>query len=384
MEKTGYKIAYLCQFDPLDKRTNSGTQWYMIKALRENGNEIYPIFQNDAVSNFCMRVLYKLYRLRYKNASMFYQSTLLSLFYGLYFTIRLQFKKYDLIFISRGSPIIPFLKVNIPIIYTSDATFNLMLNYYDSYIDITESQRAQGEFIEQMAISRSQLLIYPSAWAAKSAIQHYGTDSQKVSVMPSGANFDEDPPNLSILENRLPSAECKILFVGRDWSVKGGDIALEAVNVLNKGGIPTTLTVIGCQPDTDTFPAWLKVIPFLDKNKPEDAKRLASYFSESHFFVLPTRNETFGLVFAEACAYGLPIMATQTGGVPTCVEDGVNGYLFDITETGQNYAARISTLWNDSKLYAEFSTHSRKKYDNLLNWKVWGKAVQTQIDRIMV
>jgi glycosyltransferase involved in cell wall biosynthesis len=384
MKKTGYKIAYLCQFDPLDKRTNSGTQWYMIKALRENGNEVYPIFQNDAISKFCMRVLYKFYRLRYKNASMFYHSTLLSIFYGIYFTLRLKFKKFDLIFISRGSPIIPFLKVNIPIVYTSDATFHLMLNYYDGYANITKDQCNQGEYIEQTAISRSQLRIYPSVWAAKSAIHHYGANSQKVFVIPSGANFDKELPSPNALAKRLSSASCKILFVGRDWNVKGGEVALEAVNILNKGGIPTTLTVIGCKPAIDTYPAWLKIIPFLDKNNIEDAKQLADYFSKSHFFVLPTRNEAFGLVFAEACAYGLPIMATQTGGVPTCVENGVNGYLFDITETGENYAAKISTLWNDSELYTEFSTNSRKKYDDLLNWKVWGQAVQIQINRIMV
>jgi glycosyltransferase involved in cell wall biosynthesis len=383
MKKTGYKIAYLCQFDPLDKRTNSGTQWYMVKALRDNGNEVYPIFQNDAISKFCMRVLNKFYRLRYENASMFYQSTLLSIFYGVYFTIRLQSKKYDLIFISRGSPIIPFLKVNIPIIYTSDATFHLMLNYYDKYTEISKSQYTQGEYIEQQAISRPQLCIYPSKWAADSAIQHYGANPNKVFVIPSGANFDEEIPSLNVIANRLPSTVCRILFVGKNWLGKGGTIALETVETLNKKGIPTTLTVIGCKPPFSIFPDWLEVIPFLDKNKPEDARKLADYFCKSHFFLLPTRYETFGLVFAEACAYGLPIVATQTGGVPTCVEDGVNGYLFEITETGENYAAKISTLWNDSKLYAEFSTNSRKKYDNLLNWKVWGRAVQMQIDRIM-
>lgn len=377
------KIAYLCQFNPLDKRTNSGTQWHMIKALRENGNDVYPIFPDDSISKFCMRVLYKIYRLMNKNAPMFYQSILYSVFLGIYFTLRLKFEKFDLIFISRGSIIMPFLKVNIPIIYTSDATFHLMLDYNDRFAGIAENQRAQGEFIEQAAISGSQICIYPSTWGANSAIQHYGADSQAVVVIPSGANFDEDVPNLKILENRLPSAVCRILFVGRDWQGKGGDIVLESVQILNNNGIPTLLTVIGCKPPLSICPDWLEVVPFLDKNKIEDARLLTDYFSRSHFFVLPTRYETFGLVFAEACAYGLPIMATHTGGVPTCVENGVNGYLFDLAEGGENYASKISILWNDRKLYSEFSNNSRKKYDELLNWKAWGKSVQIQIDRLM-
>ena len=119
-----------------------------------------------------------------KKASMFYQSTLYSIFLGIYFTLRLKFEKFDLIFISRSSIIIPFLKVHIPIIYTSDTTFNLMLDYYEHFTNITESQRTQGEFIEQTAISRSQLCIYPSVWAAKSAVQHYGGYPKTVAVDP--------------------------------------------------------------------------------------------------------------------------------------------------------------------------------------------------------
>ena len=190
-------------------------------------------------------------------------------------------------------------------------------------------------------------------------------------------------PGIDVLAGRLPSAVCRILFVGRDWQEKGGDVALESANILNGNGIPTTLTVIGCKPPFSIYPDWLEVVPFLDKNKTEDAKRLADYFSKSHFFVLPTRAEAFGLVFAEACAYSLPIMATHTGGVSTCVEDGVNGFLFDLAENGENYASKISTLWNDKQLYYEFCNNSKKKYDQLLNWKAWGQTVQIQIDRMM-
>lgn len=383
MKKTGYKIGYLCLFNPLDKRTNSGTQWHMINALKENGNGVYPFFPDGFISRLCIRLLYRIYKLTNKKATMFFDSILAMAFYGLYFTFRLNFKNFDLLFISRGSPIIPFLKTHTPIVYTSDATFRLMLGYYDEYTDITESQRSQGEFKERSAISRSRLCIYPSSWAARSAVEHYGAEPSKVVVIPSGANFEDISPNPNILADRFPSDVCRILFVGRDWHVKGGDIALETVKILNANGIPSTLTVIGCKPKLSNFPDWLDIVPFLDKNNKEDAQRLARYFAESHFFVLPTRHETFGLVFAEACAYGLPIIATQTGGVSTSVEDGVNGYLFDLAETGESYAQAILSLWKDKKRYDEFSINAQKKYTELLNWKTWGKSVQMQIDRLL-
>ncbi len=383
MYKKTYKIAYLSLFNPFDKRINSGIHWQMINALKQNGNEIGTYFPSGFLAKLCLRILYRVYIFLYKNKSMFYESIMLTMFYGAYFSLRILFKKYDFIFISRGSPIIPFLKTNIPIIYTSDTTFNLMVDYYDGYNNISESQQLQGEFKESRAIACSQLVIYPSAWAAKSAITHYGADPKKIVVIPSGANFDEFVPNMTSLSHRLPSAICKVLFVGRDWGVKGGEIAVNAVKRLNENNIPTTLTVIGCKPPFDIYPDWLEVVPFLDKNKTEDANRLAGYFKEAHFFMLPTRNETFGLVFAEACAYGLPILATDTGGVSTCVEDGKNGYLFDLVENGEGYAAKIAMLWEDKKLYSQLSMNARNKYDNLLNWRVWADSVQAQLDKVM-
>lgn len=52
-------------------------------------------------------------------------------------------------------------------------------------------------------------------------------------------------------------------------------------------------------------------------------------FRESHIFVLPSRHETFGVVYAEAIASGKPIIATRCGG-PECIVNEVNGLLVDV------------------------------------------------------
>lgn len=44
-------------------------------------------------------------------------------------------------------------------------------------------------------------------------------------------------------------------------------------------------------------------------------------------FVFPTFNETFGLVAVESMQHSLPVVATDEGGVPDIIEDGVTGYV---------------------------------------------------------
>lgn len=51
---------------------------------------------------------------------------------------------------------------------------------------------------------------------------------------------------------------------------------------------------------------------------------LGKFYSEADIFVFPSLYEPFGIVFAEAMSFGLPIVATNVGGIPELVEDEEN------------------------------------------------------------
>ena len=57
--------------------------------------------------------------------------------------------------------------------------------------------------------------------------------------------------------------------------------------------------------------------------------QLKGYYSRSDVFVMPSRQEGFGIVFVEAMALGKAVIAGDHGGAPEVVRDGVTGYLID-------------------------------------------------------
>jgi glycosyltransferase involved in cell wall biosynthesis len=99
-------------------------------------------------------------------------------------------------------------------------------------------------------LNNCRLAIFASDWAARSAIEKYGINPEKVKVIPYGANiickrtFDDA---LKLVETR-PKRPCKLLFIGKIWTRKGGDVAVETAEILNRRGFETELTLVGSLP----------------------------------------------------------------------------------------------------------------------------------------
>ena len=91
---------------------------------------------------------------------------------------------------------------------------------------------------------------------------------------------------------------------------------------------------------------------------------------------MPTRAECYGIVFCEANAYGLPVITTDTGGVSSIIENGVNGFMLPFEAKSEEYYKVIADLISDDLKLRRMSETSRKKYLKDLNWKQWGKQMK--------
>jgi D-inositol-3-phosphate glycosyltransferase len=77
-------------------------------------------------------------------------------------------------------------------------------------------------------------------------------------------------------------------------------------------------------------------------------------------FVLPSRSETFGLVVIEAMAAGLPVIATNSGGVPEIIEHNKTGLLFP-PQDEQALGVHLSRLAESAQLRAQLGSEARNE-----------------------
>lgn len=376
----GVATAFLTARDGQNPRSWSGTLFGMYGALERH---LGPVTSLGPMPAWPGKLLKAGARLNHyfdaRRGDLPTHSDRLSRFYGRVADHRLADlrSRPDLVFSPVGSALIAHLKTDLPVVYSSDATAAVMFDYYPQFTGLSDRARRIADDLERRAIARADLLLYPTRWAADSAIADYGVRAEKVRVLPYGANLSEVPVPTDP-ETRDESV-CRLLMVGVNWSIKGGAIAVETLQALRAMGVAAELTVVGCAPPEPIAEAGLRFIPFLDKNRAEDRARLNDLYRDADFFILPSRCECYGIVFCEAAAHGLPAIASRTGGIPEVVREGENGFTLPLAEGGAAYAARIAALWGDRPAYRALRRSSRQAFETRLNWDVWGAAAAREI-----
>ena len=291
----------------------------------------------------------------------------------------------DIIF-SPSTWMLACLETSLPVVFWTDACFAGMLEFYGSFTDLAPPSIQAGHAIEQAALDRCTRAIYSSDWAAQTAAQSYHIEPSKISVVSFGGNLLEPP---TVEEARAgvharDMSQCNLLLVGVDWERKGGDVAVETVEALNAAGLNARLTVVGCQPPSArSLPACVELIPFIGKDTIEDRRRMSELFKRSHFFIMPSRAEAFGLVFAEASAFGVPCLATRVGGIPSAIIDDINGRLFPLETGGAEYAEYILKCMRNTDRYHQLALRTAEDAATRLSWDAAGRKVTEIFNEII-
>jgi glycosyltransferase involved in cell wall biosynthesis len=370
------KIAYYSKNDPLDKRSWSGTTYYLGQALQKHIGDVdflgpvrFPWIVDKMVRGmvkFCRIFLKSNYLAKYGLLQNFYSVR--------YLKRKMKGRDYDFIVAPAAAPELGLFKTKIPIVYFGDSTYKCYSDSYEKeFKDLDRFSRWEGNYLEKLALKKSSFFVFSSDWAARSAIEDYGVPADKIIVWPLGANMDDIPHRDTIFkkeENRILT----LLFLAVDWDRKGGKIAFEAFRILrDQYQVPTKLIVCGCIPPPGFEHSDMEVIPFLDKNKKEDYRHLVELLASSHFLLLPTRADCNLLVACEANAYGVPAITTDTCGVPAVVVDGINGYCLPLQAGGADYANLIREIFTDKDRYHRLVQSSRQRFEDELNWDRWAE-----------
>lgn len=370
------KIAYVTTYDASEVQNWSGIGFFMAKALRDSGLEIHPIDKLRENYQALLRTKDRLYQKLLNRNYLRHREPLVLKSFATQVKDALRSYDCDVVF-SPGTIPIAYLKTDRPIVFWTDAAFAGMVNFYPEYSKLCRESIRNGNKMEQAALNNCRFAIYGSRWAANTAINSYDVDPGKVKVVPFGANVDH---NLTVNDiSKIVAAKrfdrIRLLFVGVDWKRKGGDVAVEVTRRLNRAGIPATLDVVGCVPPTPQ-PDVINVHGFVSKDEETGRTLLDHLFRRSHFIILPSRAECFGVVFAEASSYGVPALGSNVGGVSSAVENGVNGYLFSRDADPQEYCDYILDQISNRTNYETLAISAFDHFSKNLSWRVVGFKVR--------
>ncbi len=210
----------------------------------------------------------------------------------------------------------------------------------------------------------------------------YKADTNKIIVIPPGVDlghFYPIPPDEAKEFVGVSPHDHNILFVGRVEPLKGIDILIHAIALMEEKGVVDNhhvcVAIIGGDPDVS--PADMShemarlqalrksyglkdLVTFLGKRGQDT---LPYYYSTADVLVMPSHYESFGMVALEAMACGTPVIASQVGGLAYLVRDGETGYHVpgdDPEALGERLTALIVNQGLREQMAAQAAAYARQ------------------------
>lgn len=215
-------------------------------------------------------------------------------------------------------------------------------------------QRYTSEIIQKRKIVQNDYyqncsgIFTMGQWLANDLIDRCGLPAGKVHHVGGGINLDK---NRIDYNNKRGNT---ILFVGRDFIRKGGELVLQAFSILKKQKHDVELYVAG--PSQNPLPQGMDGYHYMGDCSHEE---LSDLFNKCDIFVMPSYFEAYGLVFVEALTYGLPCIGRDAYEMPYFIKEGETGLLLKDNDVRQ-LASMMLRLLQDEKI--KNNVRSRKDW----------------------
>ncbi|EJL6653323.1 glycosyltransferase family 4 protein [Vibrio cholerae] len=264
--------------------------------------------------------------------------------------------------VSGGFNCLRYFETDKPFYVLTDYTMSLAMKKQNTAVKplIPNGKNNLSKWIErEMQVYHSaKCIMVPSEYIKDELNDYYSIKSSSISVIGYGVNF-----NFASFSGRTLKTKSKyqVLFVGKRFEQKGGDVILKALDILNNNGLFVELVVVG--PRVNPCPCRSDV-KFLGRIY--DRQALFDIYRKSDVFVIHSYYEAFGLVLLEAMANGIPCIASDIDAMPDilAMERGFVVPLQDFTMLAQ----RVRQLLTDDDLYEKMSKNSVVAVQEYYNW----------------
>jgi len=286
------------------------------------------------------------------------------------------------VIIQVGATFQPLGRDGIPYFLCCDS--NIRMAEYGApwgYSDAVTLTRGELDLVREreLGVYRNAAGIFTlSERLRRSFIEDLGLAPTRVHAMLAGPNLDvaripETLPRDVAGAMRHPT----VLFVGRQFHRKGGDVLMQAFRRVRERIPNARLLIAGPASFTTTEPG-ITVLGDLNKNTTEGWAALADAYGSADVFCLPTRFEPFGIAFIEAMYFGLPCIGTDAWAVPEMITDGETGFTVPIDDVAA-LTDRLLRLLGDRTLARRMGNAGRERAYRQFTWQ---RVIQRMLDVI--
>jgi glycosyltransferase involved in cell wall biosynthesis len=164
--------------------------------------------------------------------------------------------------------------------------------------------------LEAALLRRTDLFLFESAYSRDIFSRKVGDPGPRARVVHNGVAPGEFGP----IQPDPQAAD--LVFVGELRLLKGVDVLIDAIALLERAGRPLKSVIVGDGPDRTRFEAMVRDAALGDTVRFVGAKPARAAFALARLLIVPSRAESLPYIVLEAAAAGMPMIATGVGGIP--------------------------------------------------------------------
>ena len=258
----------------------------------------------------------------------------------------------------------------VPLVHTA----HTLAKAKNAYLAAGDSPEPLARIVgEQQVVAEADRLISSTEDEAAQLVDWYDADPARIVTVPPGVDLDTFRPGDAALARRrlgLAADALVLLFVGRLQPLKAPDVLLRAAARLIETdpelAARLQVVVVGAPSgsglaDPQALPRLATELGIADRVRfepPASRELLADFYTAADLTVVPSYNESFGLVALESQACGTPVVAAAVGGLPTAVRDARTGVLVGSHRT-EDWANALGSLLREPGRRASLGTAAR-------------------------
>ena len=283
------------------------------------------------------------------------------------------------------SSLIAHLEIDIPIILWTDVMY---LDYYNHYFkkqNISSKTLKSIKYIENLAVRKCKQIILPTKWAIECAKLRHKKYSKKFCLIPFGSNLKRtiDKKKIDQIIKQKLRKHLTFVTLSVDWKRKGINQILILKENLESRGIQVKLIIIGAKKFNILDYKNVKIVPFINKNKRGADKKISNFLLKSHFNLLFSSAEAYGIALIEANSRGVPNLVFRIGGMQNIIKNEINGKIFNENEKVDVIANYVKNTFLDKKKYYKLANssynHFNKFYSDEIIYNSFIKLIKKQL-----